>query len=644
MAAIIAARAIANNEVAFIAWDVDGPIPGCLGFDVVRLRSDGSEPPRGLATFVPFLGQDNPAWAAQDTGVWPVQKLCWRDLTLRRHRADVGVRDANFAVRYAIRPVGDLKPGLESVPVRQPKSYTGPARPLGYLGAAVLTNEVTVGADLGTATVAFTNGILSAQWLRHALESAGKTFDMATVSAEIADRTSAIRAYLTGDVLSTVAAFLTDPAYAGGSVRLALYELSDAELIDRLIAERHRVEVILSNSSRARGGSRWDELNQPARQKLKRAGVTVHDRLFNNSRIGHNKFAVWFDAKGTPRAVMTGSTNWTPTGLCGQSNNALIVRADAVAAAYAAQWQRLKDDAFPNPKPPTAAGGAAQVQGAALRTANAVPADTELGDGSPTEIWFAPNTRSISKGRQTPPDLAELFARMQQAKQAILFLAFLPSRAGQDSIIAAALAAAKANPALIVAGAISDVTAMPGYVAPDPSGRTAAARAGVKPYTYADGRVQVVRAAALNDMVGDFEKELLKVGNAVVHDKIVVIDPLSADCVVATGSHNLGFKASYENDENLLLVSGDGRLAGAYATHVLDVYDHYRFRAWQAQSVDEGQPLFSGHLEGDSGWLTAATAGDASALSRYFATGTLPAPAAPARARTRARGAGRTGR
>jgi len=66
--------------------------------------------------------------------------------------------------------------------------------------------------------------------------------------------------------------------------------------------------------------------------------------------------------------------------------------------------------------------------------------------------------------------------------------------------------------------------------------------------------------------------------HAIIHDKVIVIDPMSDNCVVVTGSHNLGHRASYNNDENLLIVRGHKALAQAYATHILDVYDHYRFR------------------------------------------------------------------
>lgn len=89
--------------------------------------------------------------------------------------------------------------------------------------------------------------------------------------------------------------------------------------------------------------------------------------------------------------------------------------------------------------------------------------------------------------------------------------------------------------------------------------------------------------------IGDFKlDEALRApgGIAIIHDKILVIDPADAEnCVVAFGSHNPGYRASYANDENLVVVRGHRGLAFAYAARVLDVYDHYRFRAAQARRM-----------------------------------------------------------
>src|SRR5690242_5625712 len=94
MGTVTKAVALCNNEVAFIAWDIDAMIPDCLGFDIVRVYPDTGER-KGLATWVPFEGQDNGGWKEQDTGVWPVQKTSWRDLTLRRRRDQAALRPDN---------------------------------------------------------------------------------------------------------------------------------------------------------------------------------------------------------------------------------------------------------------------------------------------------------------------------------------------------------------------------------------------------------------------------------------------------------------------------------------------------------------------------------------------------------------------
>ncbi|MDR6496311.1 phosphatidylserine/phosphatidylglycerophosphate/cardiolipin synthase-like enzyme [Paraburkholderia terricola] len=620
MGKIVTARCYANNEVAFIAWDIDEMIPGCLGFDIVRIMEDGSESPKGLATFVPFAGQSNPSWAPQDTGVWPVQKLSWRDLTLRRHRSDIDRRPAGFTVKYSIRPVGKLDGGLEPVPVRQPKAYDGAAIRLGYLGDAVETNPVSIQSEFGGVRAAFTNGILSGQWLKHAIESDGKAFDANVVRNEIARTDSAIRAYLTGDVLDVVTSLVRRARDETGFVRLALYELHDPELVSLLLDNKDILELILSNSGKERNGDAWDVTNHDARDKLKQNGVRVHDRMFNNDHIGHNKFAVYFDTPRpkpeSARAVMTGSTNWTSTGLCGQTNNAMVLTSDAVARGYAAYWERLLADPIETPEPPTAGGHSHQ--GPELRNANQTPVDTQVGTAD-VQLWYSPNTEATTKREAVPVDLSAVFNLMKAAKQAIFFLAFLPSRAGKDSIISAAIDAAATNPELLVAGAISDVTAMPGYVAPDKNAADEAGRNGVKPFIDDSGHLHIVRAAEIKGPVGDFETEILKVGNAAVHDKIVVIDPLSPDCLVVTGSHNQGFKASYENDENLVIIHGNQSLAQAYAVHVLDVYDHYRFRAWQAKEQAEGKTLFDGHIYSDDHWLRSLIEKKSGDIAQYFA-------------------------
>ena len=98
--------------------------------------------------------------------------------------------------------------------------------------------------------------------------------------------------------------------------------------------------------------------------------------------------------------------------------------------------------------------------------------------------------------------------------------------------------------------------------------------------------------------MGGWEKEMAKFGFAIIHNKVVVIDPFSDNCTAVTGSHNLGFRASHNNDENMLIVRGHRGLAETYACHVLDLYDHY---AWRFL-IKEHPEIFGRPLQPDDTW------------------------------------------
>jgi phosphatidylserine/phosphatidylglycerophosphate/cardiolipin synthase-like enzyme len=90
----------------------------------------------------------------------------------------------------------------------------------------------------------------------------------------------------------------------------------------------------------------------------------------------------------------------------------------------------------------------------------------------------------------------------------------------------------------------------------------------------------VVLPAAIDKPTSWFVRELKKLPQAfaMVHSKVVLIDPLSDNPILITGSHNLGTKASDTNDENLLIIRNAPGLASAYATNIMAVYNQYRWR------------------------------------------------------------------
>jgi len=52
----------------------------------------------------------------------------------------------------------------------------------------------------------------------------------------------------------------------------------------------------------------------------------------------HNKFIVEVDKHSGPVRVLTGSTNWTTTGLCTQLNNTLVIERPEIAVRFRKQW------------------------------------------------------------------------------------------------------------------------------------------------------------------------------------------------------------------------------------------------------------------------------------------------------------------
>ena len=388
-----------------------------------------------------------------------------------------------------------------------------------------------------------------------------------------------------------------DRAKLSGKIYAGLYELGDEQLIKKLKGLKGKLNIVLSNSAKTEDDTskkpvkgkdgkmklpkKTSDGNQDARDQLKKTTKNIWDRIMPSGHIGHNKFLVYEDKNKKPQAVLLGSTNWTPTGLCTQTNNTLVIDDAKLAKRYLAYWNELKKDTL------KAKGVSKILQGAVLRTFDATGETLKLANVTALQSWFSPNTpkprSSKHVNEKRPPDMDAVVKCINKAQHAILFLAFYP---GSPSIANWTADAAKKNKNLFVRGCVTNKSASEGFYY-ELKGQTPPAKVkGQHNPVKQDPRVLGAEAFDGKTIPPQWKKEILAAGFAIIHDKVMVIDPFSDNCVVITGSHNLGHKASFDNDENLVIVQGNKKLAMAYATHVLDVYDHFSARVFFKQDKD----------------------------------------------------------
>jgi phosphatidylserine/phosphatidylglycerophosphate/cardiolipin synthase-like enzyme len=596
------AVAFSNNDIAVVAWTFDRHLDGCLGFAVHQIDVDAGNHETVLPALARFANQDKNAKFTTEQA--PVQKFWWKDLFAK----------GGGTYQYRIVPMGGT-PGQTLAPLSG-------VEPL-------LSNKVTLTPSRPPFNAYFNRGITATQALSKALN------DHPSIDAlkpHILDPNDPIRIRLMGQLQEGVTSLLARADKDGGIIHGALYELNDPNGLEKqLQANPHSRNVILGNEQ----SPDTDDADADNRQRLKDAGANVIDRILGKGDIPHNKFLVLTE-NNTPTAVLSGSTNWTSTGLCTQTNNALVIESKDVAQRYLDYWNALKADVD------AAHGDKNKLQSKTLRdfahanNAKSISSPIDLGGGVTVESMFSPNTpHKLSKNPDTPNDMGRVFELMDGAKQAVLFLAFDP---GNNSILDEAGKLLKQKPDLFVRGALTSpqravkfseaLHAGGATEAADDEGSSHAAAGTVTvvgesgqpkkrgaPAGPVDFRAVPAGAVTTNDAFGAWEAELAKYGFAIIHNKIVVIDPFSDNCAVVTGSHNLGFRASHNNDENMVIVRGHRGLAEAYACHVLDLYDHYAWRFLLKEHPD----IFGKPLEGDDKWQERYIAGaDAKAPELRF--------------------------
>lgn len=558
---------------AFIAWRADF-IPQCRGFALRRRVKHGpnsaaspntvGKPDKNgfveeiVASWVGFAdGPDVKEGTREPTTVWPIQKYLWSDFAVR----------AGDVVAYQVSPMVGPWNALKEAQDH----------------ASAWSKPVAIGAETeGNFACFFNRGIVASQWLARLLptnadpkkDTTDKGVKLTKIIATVGDPT---RNFLAGPVREKLVGLLNDTKSSKGHIYAALFELDDPELIPLLTALKKRAHVVLGNGSVKKKG---EDENANAREAIA-AACDVRDRFTAPRALAHNKFMVICDSAKAPQAVWTGSTNWTKSGLCTQANNALLAESPSLASFYLDQWNALAKAGDTSPE--------------SLRTADETPRHPPRAKN--VTLWFTPMSDQA--------DLEQAGQLIAGAKEGILFLMFNPGPRGtllNDIIELASPSSPNFNPELYIQGVVNQNpgTAKNPVVLFNRGDRI-------------DANADVVLPAAIDETTKYWAKELEKLprAHAMVHSKVVIIDPYGDHPVVMTGSHNMGPKASGVNDENLIIIENNSDLASQYATKIMEIYNQYR---WRASRHSETAPKWAGLADNDK-WQIGAPGADAKTQS-----------------------------
>ena len=365
----------------------------------------------------------------------------------------------------------------------------------------------------------------------------------------------------------------------GEGLRVCAYEFTYAPILDALKRALDRgvdVRIVYHLTSQ-----NTDAVKAAKLPKKKGSTQILFERT--RPKIPHNKFIVKL-VSGKPQAVWTGSTNFTDTGFYGQTNVGHLVMDANTAATYLKYWEELSAnptlkpavanamELTPNPKNAIAPSSIEEFYSPRI-------ADNML-DWYAERIEDASNLAVMTIPFNVAPAILTGLAKQGPALRLVI-LEDPPSTDVTDAEIQNKGRLVFSNGAILGKNFIK-------Y-------KTPAGGAKVVPITH----------TKLEEWFVD--EELARPANNghvfFVHSKFLIIDALSADPLVCSGSANFSTGSLISNDENMLLIRGETRVADIYLTEFDRIFRHFYARDAInrfAQHGDQDNPLL---LDTTDNWI-----------------------------------------
>jgi len=361
----------------------------------------------------------------------------------------------------------------------------------------------------------------------------------------------------------------------GDALRVAAYEFTYPPILEALkalIDGGIDVQIVYHDTTDAKG--------TPNETAMEAAGLPVNDQKSTYRRsltkIPHNKFIVRLRGGTEPVEVWTGSTNFTPSGFLGQTNVGHRVADKETAENYLAFWELVKTDP--------------ELTTARARTAELTP--------DPIEVIAEKSIARLFSPRHKSSMLGWYGRRMLNAASSLWFTAAfgiakelvdpIAQKRNQMRFVLLEKPAPDAQRKALTADfnrVILSFGTPLGEIYQMKNGKPTA-RVPIKEFELDKWFFEEEHFRPKNDGFVFF-----------VHTKFLLIDPLSDDPLVCSGSANFSSGSLLQNDENMLLVRGNSRIADIYMTEFDRIFRHFYFRdianqLAAAETSDDAKAIF----------------------------------------------------
>ncbi|WP_300484703.1 phospholipase D-like domain-containing protein [Flavobacterium sp.] len=340
-------------------------------------------------------------------------------------------------------------------------------------------------------------------------------------------------------------------------VALAFKKANTRDVSIKLIVDAKNNEYTDKNGNLHTSTPRTENLE--TLQGVALPDYTIIKREARKNALQHNKFIVLLDKTGKAKEVWTGSVNMTLGGIFGQANVGHWIRDSEVATRYLNYWKLLSTDP---------GGKDNDSKPVKLKKNNDYKkAVTMLSSCSDTSKPDIPEGVSVIFSPQSDLSVLKMYATLfNQAKN----LACITFPFGINSYFKKALE--DNTPADQLSLLLLDK--------PDNF------KSDIESFTKLGARQNVYQAwgAAIDNALYQWTKEVstkdlgLNVFVPYIHAKIMLVDPLSDDPIIISGSANFSNASTIINDENMLLIRGNKRVADIYFTEFNRLFNHYYFR------------------------------------------------------------------